>query len=71
MKTLPSLFFLAALAALLFSTMSLELSASLLAATGMLTILAADYTRRGSLELRTERVAAAPPKSRSPLRLAA
>ncbi len=71
MKTLPALFFLAALAALLFSPMSLELAASILATTGILTILAADYRGRASRELRAARVAASPPKSRSHLRLAA
>lgn len=45
MKTLPAIAFLAALGALLFSSLSLEFSASLLFATGILTILAADYAR--------------------------
>lgn len=52
MKTITTLAFLAALAAFLFAPISLELAGSLLFATGLASILAADYSRRIRLTAR-------------------
>ena len=49
MKTIATLSFLATLTAALFAPISLELAGSLLLATGLATILTADYKRRARL----------------------
>ena len=50
MKALPILAFLAALVALVFSSLPFELASSMLFVAGFAAILAADYTRRPLLQ---------------------
>jgi hypothetical protein len=55
MKNIPAVLFLAALVAMVFSPLSLEVSGSLLFGAGLLAILVGDYSREfRSLEPRAE-----------------